>query len=133
MKGDLKSTPTGSRRIGFIVANSKLPAGKVMNVYNGDGDMGNRIKAGKFTLRWDKTSCHRFAANQASLLMGVLASNLHAPTFLPPWLGGETVNREVYQVSDQSRSDMLYHDGRRWLVHVASAFSLARHYQAEFG
>jgi len=58
-------------RIGFIVTNSKLPSGKVVKVYNGRGDVENRIKEGKNTLRWDKTSCRRFAANQARLLMGV--------------------------------------------------------------
>jgi len=40
------------------------------------GDVGNRIKEGKNTLRSDKTSCHRFNANQARLLMGVLSYNL---------------------------------------------------------
>jgi hypothetical protein len=57
-------------RIGFIVTNSKLPAGKVVKAYNGRGDVENRIKEGKNTLRRDKTSCRRFAANQAQLLMG---------------------------------------------------------------
>ncbi len=56
-------------RIGFIVTNSKPPGGKVVKVYNGRGDVGNRIKEGKNTLRWDKTSCHHFAANQGRLLM----------------------------------------------------------------
>jgi hypothetical protein len=36
----------------------------------------NRIKEAKNTLRWDKTSCHRFEANQARLKMGALAYNL---------------------------------------------------------
>ena len=62
-------------RIGFIVTNSRLSAAKVVKVYNGRGDVENRIKEGKNTLRWDKTSCHRFAANQARLLMGVMAYN----------------------------------------------------------
>jgi hypothetical protein len=63
-------------RIGFVVTNSRLPAGKVIKVYNGRGDVENRIKEGKNTLRWDKTSCQRFEANQARLKMGVLAYNL---------------------------------------------------------
>jgi hypothetical protein len=54
-------------RIGFVVTNSRLPAGKVVKVYNGRGDVENRIKEGKNTLRWDKTSCQRFEANQARL------------------------------------------------------------------
>jgi len=36
----------------FIVTNSKLAAGKVVKVYNGLGDVENRIKEGKNTLRW---------------------------------------------------------------------------------
>ena len=63
-------------RIGFIVTNSELAAGKVVKVYSGRGDVENRIKDGKNTLRRDKTKCHRFAANQAQLLMGVLSYNL---------------------------------------------------------
>ncbi len=63
-------------RIGFIVTNSRLPSSKVVKVYNGRGDVENRIKEGKNTLRWDKTSCHRFQANEARLKMGVLAYNL---------------------------------------------------------
>jgi hypothetical protein len=39
-------------------------------------DVENRIKEGKNTLRWDKTICHRFAANEARLKMGFLAYNL---------------------------------------------------------
>jgi hypothetical protein len=60
----------------FIVTNSRLPAFSVVKVYNGRGDVENRIKEGKNTLRWDKTSCHRFAANDARLKMGFLAYNL---------------------------------------------------------
>jgi hypothetical protein len=48
----------------------------VVKVYNGRGDVENRITEGKNTLRWDKTSCRRLAASQARLLMGVLAYNL---------------------------------------------------------
>jgi len=60
----------------FIVTNSRLPAFSVVKVYNGRGDVENRIKEGKNTLRWDKTSCHRFAANEARLKMDFLAYNL---------------------------------------------------------
>ena len=51
-------------RIGFVVTNTRLPAAKVTKVYNGWAEMENRIKEGKNTLRWDKTSCQRFEANQ---------------------------------------------------------------------
>jgi hypothetical protein len=63
-------------RIGFVVTKSRLTAGRVIKVYNGRWDVENRIKEGKDTLRWDKTSCQRFDANQARLKMGVLAYNL---------------------------------------------------------
>jgi hypothetical protein len=49
---------------------------KVVKVYNGRGDVENRIKEGKNTLRWDKTSCHRFGANCARLKMEALAYHL---------------------------------------------------------
>jgi len=38
-------------RIGFIVTNSKLAAGKVIKVYNGRGGVENRIREGKKALR----------------------------------------------------------------------------------
>jgi len=57
-------------RIGFVVTSSRLSAGKVIKVYNGRAEVENRIKEGKNTLRWDKTSCQRFEANQARLKMG---------------------------------------------------------------
>ena len=63
-------------RIGFIVTNLNLEAHKVITIYNGRAEIENRIKEGKNTLRWDKTSCDRFAANQARLLVGCLAYNL---------------------------------------------------------
>lgn len=59
-----------------MVTNSRLPAAKVTKVYKGRAEIENRIKEGKNTLRWDKTSCQRFEANQARLQMGVLAYNL---------------------------------------------------------
>src|SRR5208337_3221112 len=63
-------------RMGFIVTNSNLEAEQVITIYNGRAEIENRIKEGKNTLRWDKTSCHRFGANQARLLVGWLAYNL---------------------------------------------------------
>jgi Transposase DDE domain group 1 len=65
----------GNRRIVFIVTNSKLFTGKVVKVNKGRGDEETRIKQGKSMVLWDKTSCHRFEANQARLLMGVLTCN----------------------------------------------------------
>jgi len=104
-------------RIGFIVTNPKLSGGKVVKVYSGRGDVGNRIKEGKNTLRWDKTTCHHFAAQQDRLPIGELAFNLL-----------EWLIRHLIKV----RAKASYH-GRRWYVHVASAFPLASHYRAVFG
>jgi hypothetical protein len=117
-------------RIGFIVTNSRLTAGKVIKVYNGRGDVENRIKEGKNTLRWDKTSCRRFSANQARLLMGVLAYNL-LHMLRQFYLVGEEIKRSMEWLIKVG-AKVAYH-GRRWQVHVASAFPLARYYQAVFG
>ncbi len=57
-------------RIGFVVTNSRLPADKVIKVYNGQGGVGKGIKEGKNTLPWEKMSCQQFKANQARLKMG---------------------------------------------------------------
>ncbi len=120
-------------RVGFIVTNSRLAKAKVVKTYNGRGDVENRIKEGKNTLRWDKTSCHRFEANQARLLMGVIAYNL-LHMFRSFYLKGEKVRRSMEWIIKRLikvGAKVAYH-GRRWQVHVASAFPLARHYEAVF-
>jgi len=118
-------------RIGFVVTNSRLPAGKVVKVYNGRGDVENRIKEGKNTLRWDKTSCQRFEANQARLKMGILAYNLlHMIRQFYVW--GEEVKRSIDWLIKRLikvGARVSYH-ARRWYVHIASAFPLAHHYRA---
>ena len=63
-------------RIGFVVTNSRLPASKVIKVYNGPAQIENRVEEGQNTLRWHKTNCQRFEANQFRLRMGVPAYNL---------------------------------------------------------
>jgi len=121
-------------RVGFIITNSRLDEMDVIEVYNGRGDVENRIKEGKNTLRWDKTSCHRFEANQARLLMGVIAYNL-LHMFRSFYLKGEEVRRSMEWIIKRLikvGAKVAYH-GRRWQVHVASAFPLARHYEAVFG
>jgi hypothetical protein len=118
-------------RIGFVVTNSRLPAGKVINVYNGRGDVENRIKEVKNTLRWDKTSCQRFEANQARLKMGVLVYNLlHMIHQFYVW--GEEVRRSIDWLIKRLikvGARVSYH-AQGWHVHVASAFPLAHHYRA---
>jgi len=118
-------------RIGFVVTNSRLPAGNVVKVYNGRGDVENRIKEGKNTLRWDKTSCQRFEANQARLQMEVLAYNLlHMIRQFYVW--GEEVKRSMDWLIKRLikvGARISYH-ARRWYVHIASAFPLAHHYRA---
>ena len=62
--------------IGFVVTNYRISLEKVIKVYHHRAEIENRIKEGKNTLRWDKTSCHRFESNEARLKMGLLAYNL---------------------------------------------------------
>jgi len=63
-------------RIGFVVTNSRISVEKVIKLYHHRAEIENRIKEGKNSLRWDKTSCHRFESNEARLKMGLLAFNL---------------------------------------------------------
>ena len=80
--------------INFIVTNSRLHKTKAVKVDNARGDAENRIKEGKNTLRWDKTSCHRFEADQARLKMGALAYNL-LHMLRQFYVTGEGVRRSV--------------------------------------
>jgi len=120
-------------RVGFIVTNSNLEAHKVITIYNGRAEIENRIKEGKNTLRWDKTSCHRFAANQARLLVGCLAYNLlHLIRDAAFW--GESVKPSIDSIIRRLvkvGARVVYH-ARKWYVHVASAFALARYYHIIF-
>ena len=120
-------------RVGFVVTNSNMEAQRVITVYNGRAEIENRIKEGKNTLRWDKTSCHRFAANQARLLLGCLAYNLlHMIRDTAFW--GENVKPSIDSIIRRMvkvGARVVYH-ARRWYVHVASAFSLARYYRIVF-
>ena len=113
------------------MTNSRLPGGKVTKVYNGRSEVENRFKEGKNTLRWDKTSCQRFEANQARLKMGVLAYNLlHMIRQFYVW--GEEVKRSIGWLIKRLvkvGARFSYH-ARRWYVHVASAFPLAYPHRA---
>ena len=118
----------------FIVTNSRLPAFSVVKVYNGRGDVENRIKEGKNTLRWDKTSCHRFAANEARLKMGFLAYNL-LHLIRRFYMRSEKARRSIEWIIMRlikAGARIVYH-ARYWHVHIASAFVLRRHYQAVLG
>ncbi len=94
----------------------------------------NRIKEVKNTLRWDKTSCHKFDANQARFKMGLLAYNLlHLVREL--YMECEEVKRSIEWIICRMvkvGSRVSYHS-RYWWGHVASAFPLRHHYQAVFG
>jgi hypothetical protein len=108
-------------RIGFVVTSSRVPAGQVIKVYNGRAELENRIKEGKNTLRWDKTSCQRFEANQARLQMGD-----------PPVLRLGRGSAAVYRLADQALIKVgarVSSHARRCYVHVASAFPMAHHYR----
>jgi hypothetical protein len=118
-------------RIGLVVTNSRLHAGKVVKVYNGRAEIENRIKEGKNTLRWEKTSCQRFEVNQARLKMGVLAYNLlHMIRKFYVW--GEEARQSLDWLIKRLikvGARISYH-ARRWYVLLASAFPLAHHYRA---
>jgi len=121
-------------RVGFIVTNSRLSSKEVVKTYNGRANIENRIKEGKNTLRWDKTSCHKFEANQARLKMGLLAYNL-LHLLREFYVKGEEVTRSIEWLIRRTvkvASRISHHGRYRW-VHVASAFPLRRHYQAVFG
>lgn len=115
---------------GFIVTNSRLEAKHVMLVYNGRAEIENRIKEGKNTLRWDKSSCHSFAANSARLFQGALAYNLmqllRDIAFRGAWVrpSVEWIIRRLIKVGAR----VVYH-ARKWHVHIATAFPLSRPYR----
>lgn len=121
-------------RVGFIVTNSTLPAWKVVRAYNGRANVEKRIKEAKNTLRWDKTSCHRFEANQARLKMGALAYNL-LHMIREFHLQGEGVKRSMEWLIRRivKAASLISYHGRRWWVHVAYSFPLAHHYRAVLG
>jgi len=120
-------------RVGLIVTNSNREAEQVIMIYNGRAEIENRIKEGKNTLRWDKTSCHRFAANQARLLVGCLAYKLlHMIRDTAFWGEGikpsiESIIRRLVKVGAR-----VVYQARKWQVHVASAFPLVRYYRILF-
>jgi hypothetical protein len=121
-------------RYNFIVTNSRLSASAVVKIYNGRGDVENRIKEGKNTLRWDKTSCHRFMANEARLKMGFLAYNL-LHLIRRFYLRGEKTRRSIEWIIlrlVKVGARIAYH-ARYWHMHIASAFPLRHHYRAVFG
>jgi len=108
-------------------------AEKVVAIYNRRTEIENRIKKGKNTLRWDKTSCHRFAANQARLLVGCLAYNLLHMIRDAAFWGRErqAVHNSIIRRLVKVGARVVYH-ARRWYVHVASAFPLVRYYRIIF-
>ncbi len=117
-------------RVGFIVTNSRLSPKDVILVYNGRAEIENRIKEGKNTLRWDKTSCHSFAANKARLFLGAITYNL-IQLLRETAFFGERVRPSVDWIIRRLvkvGARVVYH-ARRWHVHVASAFPLQRYYR----
>ncbi len=77
-----------------------------------------------------KTSCHRFAANQAQVLMGDLPYNL-LHMLRQFYLRSEEVKQSIDWLIKRLikvGAKVACH-GRMWQVHVASYFPLARYYQ----
>ena len=118
-------------RIGFVVTNSRISVEKVIKLYHHRAEIENRIKEGKNTLRWDKTSCHRFESNEARLKMGFLAYNL-LHLLRKFYIRGEGVRRSIEWLIRRLikvGAKFSYH-ARRWQVQVSSAFALRHHYLA---
>ena len=118
-------------RIGFVVTNSRISVEKVIKLYNRRAEIENRIREGRNTLRWDKTSCHRFESNEARLKMGLLAYNL-LHLLRKFYIRGEGVRRSVeWMIRRMIKvgAKFSYHS-RRWQVQVSSAFPLRHHYLA---
>ncbi|MBU2549752.1 MAG: transposase [Proteobacteria bacterium] len=67
------------------------------------------------------------------MLLGVIAYNL-LHMFRSFYLKGEEVRRSIECIIKRliKVGDKLANHGRRWQVHVASAFPLARYYEAVF-
>ena len=61
----------------FVVTNLRGAALGLYNLYAARGEMENRIKELKCDLQMDRTSCHRFAANQFRVLLHAAAFVLH--------------------------------------------------------
>ena len=62
----------------FVVTNLSAPQARDLYEHYGDrGEMENRIKELKNDLAMDRTSCHRFVANQFRVLLHAAAYLLH--------------------------------------------------------
>jgi hypothetical protein len=61
----------------FVVTNLRGRAAGLYDLYAARGAMENRIKELKCDLQMDRTSCHRFAANQFRVLLHAAAYLLH--------------------------------------------------------
>lgn len=70
--GDLGDNPR------FVVTNLRGSAAALYELYAARGEMENRIKELKCDLQLDRTSCHRFAANQFRVLLTAAAYMLHS-------------------------------------------------------
>jgi hypothetical protein len=64
-------TPKNNPR--FVVTNLPAAPAAVYQIYCGRGDMENRLKELHHGLAMDRTSCHRFLANQFRVLLTVAA------------------------------------------------------------
>ena len=63
-------------RVGFILANLKRPAARVVQFDNGRGTAEQWIREGKAALRWTRLSCRAFRADAVRLPRFALADNL---------------------------------------------------------
>lgn len=81
----------------FVVSDMEQTGAKVLyrHIYCARGQMENDIKAHKRYLKSDRTSCHRFAANQFRLF-------LHSAAYVLL----DTLRREVFQTTSWARATM---------------------------
>ena len=94
-------------RIGFIVTNSRLPAGKVVKVYNGRGDVENRIKEGEKHAPVGQDQLPPLRGQPSPVAHGSFGVQppAHGPAILPRGRRSQTFKRMVDQAADQGRSE----------------------------
>src|SRR5437879_10056047 len=99
-------------RVGFIVTTLTGTNRAVVRFYNQRGTAEQWIKEGKAATHWTRLSCHRFLANAARRLLGVIAYNL-----------GNLLRRLVLPLAIQSWSltslqQRLFKTGGRLIRHA---------------
>ena len=106
-----------------VVTNRKGRAQDLFKIYNGRGEVENRIDELKTDLKADRLSCSRYRANAARLQLHTLAYNLMH--LLRQWLGGtplekaetSTIRLKLFKVGARVQKTV-----RRLWFHLASGW-----------